>query len=65
LNEISVLLREAAPVEWIEIKDESNLFGFGIGFPAFYVGNEGKKFFDVGYIGFIDAIQKRLPDLLK
>lgn len=49
----------------LTFKDESNLFGFGIGFPAYYVGNEGKKFFDVGYGGFIEAIQKRLPDLLK
>lgn len=48
----------------LTFKDNRNLFGFGIGFPAFYAGNEGKKFFDVGYIGFIDAIQRRLHDLL-
>ncbi len=32
------------------------LYGFGIGFPSLYTGSDGKKYPDIGFAGFIDAL---------
>ena len=32
------------------------LYGFGIGFPSLYTGTDGKKYPDIGFAGFIDAL---------
>lgn len=49
----------------LTFETQPNLFGFGIGYPSYYVGTGEKKFFNVGYDGFIDAIQKKLPNILE
>ena len=41
-----------------EFVDVQNLWGLGIGFPGLYTAPNGKQYSDVGFGGFIDAIQK-------
>lgn len=33
------------------------IYGFGIGFPSLYTGNDGKQYPDIGFGGFIDTIK--------
>lgn len=42
----------------------SNVYGFGIGFPALYTAPDGHQYPDVGFGGFIAAIKASLPSLL-
>ena len=42
-----------------DFEDVHNLWGFGIGFPSLYTGTHGNQYPDVGFGGFIDAIQLR------
>jgi hypothetical protein len=44
--------------------DLKNIYGFGIGFPAPYTGPDGRDYPDVGFGGFVQAIQATLPSLL-
>ena len=41
-----------------DFADVQNLWGLGIGFPGLYTASNGKQYPDVGFGGFIDAIQK-------
>jgi pyruvate/2-oxoglutarate dehydrogenase complex dihydrolipoamide dehydrogenase (E3) component len=41
----------------------TNIWGFGIGYPALYESG-GNKYPDIGFAGFIDAIKKALPAML-
>jgi hypothetical protein len=44
---------------------EINAWGFGIGYPSPYTGPDGKQYPDVGFGGFVAAIQAALPIMLK
>lgn len=44
---------------------EINAWGFGIGYPSPYTGPDGKQYPDVGFGGFVSAIQAALPSVLK
>jgi hypothetical protein len=41
-----------------------NIWGIGIGFPSLYTSSDGKSYPDVGFGGFISAINEALPSLL-
>jgi glycine/D-amino acid oxidase-like deaminating enzyme len=41
-----------------------NVWGFGIGYPSSYTGPDGQSYPDVGFGGFISAINEALPSLL-
>jgi pyruvate/2-oxoglutarate dehydrogenase complex dihydrolipoamide dehydrogenase (E3) component len=43
--------------------DIDGLWGFGLAHPSTYVGNAGNVYPDVGFSGFIQAIQRALPAL--
>jgi hypothetical protein len=42
----------------------TNIYGFGIGFPAPYTAPNGRTYPDVGFGGFVAAIKAALPSLL-
>jgi len=44
-----------------DFETTSGLWGFGIGFPGLYTAPNGKRYKDVGFGGFIDAIQTIFP----
>lgn len=43
--------------------DIDGLWGFGLAYPSTYIGNAGNTYSDVGFSGFIQAIQRALPAL--
>ncbi len=49
----------------IMFKNATDIYGFGIAFPSLYEGPDGNKYKDIGFGGFISAIQAALPSILE
>ena len=47
------------------INGPPGVFGFGLGFPSLYTGNDGKQYPDIGFGGFIAAIKSELTAILQ